>query len=185
MTTFTKRLFLGLFILCILGCQYSPETQLLRSVVDDDIQSVKALLDQRVDVNYQTQRMKQSALESASGIGREAIARLLLAKGADPNLRNRKGSTALHEAAYSGYPNIVQMLIDAGADLNVAESEYGYTPIATAAFKGHPDVVKLLLDAGADPTIPNAQGLDAMQIARSRGHRGVEAVLQQHNRRAP
>ena len=55
----------------------------------------------------------------------------LLDAGADINVRNYKGQTALHCAAKAGFDHIVALLLDHGADVN-AKDEKGATPLATA-----------------------------------------------------
>ena len=89
-----------------------------------------------------------------------------LQAGANPNARDRHGSTPLHWAAmYSGNPAVVAALLDAGADLN-ARSRYGYTPLHWAAgYSGNPAVVVALLDAGADPTLEDDFGRTPVEAA--------------------
>ena len=82
-----------------------------------------------------------------------------LQAGADPDARNEKGFTPLHDAAvFSKTPAVVKALLAAGADLNT-RSKGGETPLHMAAwFSKTPAVVVLLLDAGADPVVKNNEG---------------------------
>lgn len=48
------------------------------------------------------------------------MVKLLLAAGIDPNIRTNSG-TPLHEAACFGKTTVVQILLDAGADLNAVD----------------------------------------------------------------
>lgn len=75
------------------------------------------------------------------------------------------GDTYLYWAAKYGADNAAQVLIEAGADVNVKELKDGDTPINLAAINGHANVVKRLLDAGADPTIENRDGEVAFDMA--------------------
>lgn len=75
---------------------------------------------------------------------------LLLSAGADPNVRGRKGATALWYAALSGRAEVVQLLVDHGANLNVQEEVGHSSPLDSAASLGHIAVVEVLLNAGAD-----------------------------------
>ena len=78
--------------------------------------------------------------------------------GADANARSVDwseiqlpvGSTPLHAAAgWAIDPAVISLLVDAGAEVNVADEE-GYFPLHRAAQRGTPAVVRALLDAGAD-----------------------------------
>lgn len=82
--------------------------------------------------------------------------RLLLNSGADPNLRNEAGATALMWATDD--LEKTRLLLKKGADAK-ARSEDSRTPLLIAAGRfGSSAVVKLLLDAGADPSV-KAHGL--------------------------
>ena len=79
----------------------------------------------------------------------------LLDRGADVNVRNHKGQTALHCAARAGFVEIVDLLLDRGADVSATDDD-GRTPLAAAMRSTVRDkariaaVIKLLKTAGAD-----------------------------------
>ena len=56
---------------------------------------------------------------------------------------------ALFGAASNGHQNCMEVLLNAGADVNAIEHQYN-TVLAVASAKGNPECVKLLLKAGAD-----------------------------------
>ncbi len=60
---------------------------------------------------------------------------------------------ALGNAAAAGHTEIVDLLIRAGANVNLINNS-GFTPIASAAYSGYSEIVKLLIDAGADTQAP-------------------------------
>jgi ankyrin repeat protein len=94
--------------------------------------TVEALLQAGADVNQQSREsMKVSALHSASAARRPDIAALLLAKGANPNLRAEGGVTVFHEAAATGKIEIAELLLESGGDINAADDS-GKTPLAHA-----------------------------------------------------
>ena len=78
----------------------------------------------------------------------------LLDRGADVNVRNHKGQTALHCAAKAGFVDIVDLLLDRGADVGATDSD-GRTPLAVTRRSTVRDkarlsaVIKLLEAAGA------------------------------------
>lgn len=67
------------------------------------------------------------------------------------------GSTPLVSAATFGHTEIAKMLIDAGADLTIANND-GTTPLHSAAFFCRVEIVQMLIDAGADKTLKNSFG---------------------------
>lgn len=75
----------------------------------------KRLLDLGVDVNHRGFRARESALMLASKKGDGELVALLLERGADPNLVDNEGRTALVYAASEGMMDVVERLIAAGA----------------------------------------------------------------------
>ena len=65
------------------------------------------------------------------------------------NIVDRNGRTALHLASGNGLTPVVQLLIDAGADLN-KEDDGNRTPLHYASLEGYIEIVQYLIDAGAD-----------------------------------
>ena len=80
---------------------------------------------------------------------------------------NSKGSsrdeTALIIASCQGHYEIVKLLIDEGAELDIQNDE-GVTAQFCAVFFGQVEIVQLLNDAGADPEIVNSLDLTAMDL---------------------
>ncbi|RSL60417.1 hypothetical protein CEP53_005440 [Fusarium sp. AF-6] len=67
---------------------------------------------------------------------------------------DENGRQPLHKACREGHLEIVNLLLQHGADIEAKESD-GSTPFDSACWKGHKDVVELLLSRGA-----NSQGCD-------------------------
>jgi len=90
----------------------------------------------------------------------EALKQHILAKS-DINQKDPfGGSSPLMTAALFDKQEMVTLLIDAGALLNVKNND-GSTALHTAAFFGRPAIVKLLLDKGVDTSIKNNTGATA------------------------
>ncbi len=49
--------------------------------------------------------------------------KLLVAKGADINAKDYNGTTPLHEAAWSGHKDVVELLVDNGANVSAKDDE--------------------------------------------------------------
>ncbi|CAG9861802.1 unnamed protein product [Phyllotreta striolata] len=66
------------------------------------------------------------------------------------NLVDQNGYTPLHIATLHGYKEIVTLLLEKGANINLSISDNIETPLSLAIKKGYEDIVKLLLHKGAD-----------------------------------
>lgn len=86
--------------------------------------------------------------------------RFLLQRGADPNIRNKKGMTPLQLATAMGFTDGVEALIKGGASINVAD-QTGETPLIAAVHARNVPLVRLLLDKGADPDRNDNSGRSA------------------------
>lgn len=76
------------------------------------------------------------------------------------------GLTGLHEAAICGNIQLIEYLINRGANINCCDNE-GWTPLHAAASLGQDKIVEYLLDHGADATIVNCENLLAYDLARN------------------
>jgi len=101
---------------------------------------------------------------------------LLLRHGADPNVRDSAGNTALHRAAENGVTDVVAVLLRYGADPNARNKE-GRTPLHVAAERCRRDVVELLLRHGADPNARSARGATPLYYAANCGVEVVRILL--------
>jgi hypothetical protein len=69
--------------------------------------------------------------------------------------------------------------LKAKPELANARDKRGQTPLHVAAQKGMADTTRLLVNMGADPTLTNADGKTAAEIARDNGARSVLQILQE------
>ena len=96
-------------------------------------------------------------LESAAEMGDLQFARKLLELGANPR-RESTGETALHKAVANDHLDLVELLIQQGADVNAANCDGG-APLSVARSL---ECVELLLAAGADIHTQNDIGVDVI-----------------------
>ena len=116
----------------------------------------------------------QAVVAEAAQQGDEAMVRAALEQGADVNVAQGDGMTALHWAGLRDDADVARMLLAAGADVNATTRLNGHTPLLLAAEEGHAVVLTPLLQAGADVNARTANGTSALMFAAGAGN--LEAV---------
>src|SRR5256885_9826665 len=112
-------------------------------------EAVKVLLEYGADVNHKPpSRFANTAVDAAVSGDHADVVRILLAAGANPNVRSEANYTTLHKAAVHGNLDVVRMLLDHGADVH-AVRDGGHTPLDDAKEKGHAAIADLLRAHGA------------------------------------
>ena len=124
---------------------------------------VEALLDHGADVNAVTDETWSTALMWALAAPHHDVARLLLARGADPTLETSAGFTTLMFAARNGDVAMGRALVEAGVDVNAPGSD-GTHVLPLAIIAGQAGFARFLLEEGADPN-QRAGGVAALHAA--------------------
>lgn len=120
------------------------------------------------------------------------IIELLLSYNPLINIKNDKGQTPLHKAAYYGYRNLsrinilseeakdnyslVELLLNNNADVNIKDDK-GETPLHLAAAEGNSNIVSFLLEHGADPNITSIDNKTPLDLANDNFHEAVSNIL--------
>ncbi len=113
----------------------------------------------------------------AAAFGHAGLVQLLAARGAHLDARgSRAGRTALQLAAANDHSDVVEALIERGAQINAQDLE-GASALMLAAEKGHTAIVQQLLRAGADPALRSHRGETALGFATMGGYTPVVRVL--------
>ena len=99
---------------------------------------------------------KHIALALAAQHGQAAIVRLLLDAGEDPSRYNPDGyhahSTPLHQAVWSDHADVVRLLVERGARLDIQDTVYHGTPLGWAIHGGRTAIAEYLRNRGAPTT---------------------------------
>ena len=139
-------------------------------------QAYRSKLDRGTDTVLTT---GSTPLLRAAKAGDVTAMRLLLDKGADPNLATRAGVNALMIAAGLGTKEedttgrsktepetikAISLLLDAGLDVNAADNT-GRTAVHGAALQGYDQVVRFLAERGAQLDVKDTRGFTPLDVA--------------------
>ena len=151
-----------------LFAQDTPETPLIQAVLHN-ISEVEKVLAEGVDINQQDEKgytaLMWLCMTSSNEKNRET-AKLLIAKGADVNIKAKNGSTALIEAAGNSH-EIFKLLLGKGADIEAKRNDQSgafYQCMLGIIYYDydHLEMAKYLLENGAGvdeaPVSGGAQG---------------------------
>lgn len=139
---------LAVGVLLVTQALTAAETRVADAAARDDIETVRALLKKGADVNG-AQGDGSTALHWAAANANRKLADLLIASKANLSAQTRlAGITPLFVAAKNGAAGVVEDLIKAGADVNLANAA-GTTPLMMAASAGDPATIRILIEHGA------------------------------------
>lgn len=132
-----------------------------------DVKAIQQLVDQGFPLDERVYDGKnRTALHVAVDLSSKKGVALLLELGANPDIQTDQfEATALYMACEEGDLPVATLLLDAGADVSIAQ-EYGHTPIMAAAQapKNAKPLVELLLSHGAT-VAPNEVGRNPLHAA--------------------
>lgn len=98
-------------------------------------------------------------------------------RGVDINEIDPEGYSPLFFAIDAMDPEVIEIVLNAGADTSYVEPEYEMPMVSLAASLGEPDVVELLIDAGADVNAKDKFGGTAIEEAAYGGFREIVVLL--------
>jgi hypothetical protein len=109
-------------------------------------------------------------------VGRENVASLLVAKGADVRAVNSEGMTPLHYATMRRNTSMMMFLLEKGADVNAKDGK-GESPLHKAVLDGFREEARLLIAHGADVRAKNKEGRTVLHEAGYNGDNELFALL--------
>ena len=155
------------------GTAAEPFRRAFEAIRADDLGAFKSLLAAHPDLVNAKGTNGNRLLSLAMSFGRNEMFEALLAAGADPDLPNNKGWTALHGAAYGGGARgsdlaTLERLLAAGASVHAEAYGDGGTPLAVALFWGHVPLAERLAQEAVTPfNLRVAAGLGRVELMQS------------------
>ena len=162
-------------------------TALFNAAQDNFPRIVEVLIKRGADVNLALDTGTTPLVFAAHSGHIEVVRVLLRAPAIEVNHMTKSAITALAMACAKGHQDVATLLLEKGADPNIAHDN-GIAPLHTACLRGRTDIVKILLDAGADmdgetaiiPADGVADSYTPHRIAELMGHREIMTLLEQH-----
>jgi ankyrin repeat protein len=135
-------------------------------------------------INNKDTKHGRTTLHAAAFNGHKEMVQLLLDSGADPNIEDVAGNTAVMRC-YQGWlatttrkhEETLLLLIDQNPGVATDRVEL----LHAAAINGSIKIIDRLLDLHADPNKPDEHGWTAQQFARQYGHTEVAELLTKKN----
>lgn len=163
----------GVFVVAAALCACaSPQQRINSAAMSGDTAQLEALLSKGVSPDFTlpsdgkgcSEAEALSPLQAAACGGENDAVKLLLKHRAAVDMRLSDRGTALTLAAKHGHEAVVETLLDAGADPNVADVA-GMTPLMLAA--GRADIVEMLIAHKADVSAVSHEGRNALMLTTS------------------
>lgn len=150
---------------------HEGHTALMIACKRGNFEVVDFLLDHGANPNSSGQNHNKSPLTIASSEGFSRIAERLVQAGAEINSK-KDGSTALYFACVAGNIDVIEKLLELGAETEVS-TLIGCTPLMWACTQGNVDVVDRLLKGGAKVNACSVDGSTAFLWACEGGQLGI------------
>ncbi|CAH1795019.1 unnamed protein product, partial [Owenia fusiformis] len=113
----------------------------------------RKLIERGASVNLPTKPNESTPLHLAASKGLHNVIVNLCAKGADVNMKDKRGSLPIHRACMFGHVEAVSALLTRNSNINTKMGRAGSTPLFIAIEKNDTPIVRLLLANGANANI--------------------------------
>lgn len=163
------------------------QKKLIEAIGLKDRPKIVEYINDGASLNVSGKKFVSTPLIRAAELGMTDVVEMLLKNGATPDCADMMGSTALMWAGrYQGQAKVkvAQMLIDAGADVNSVDREYGSTPLISWTINSDDNskYLDVLLKNGANVLWRDAEGKTASDYAKEVSSIDVYKYLRQREK---
>lgn len=145
------------------------------AIYNGHLESTSFLIEQGADIEGRNPANDTPLLIAIVENHIEIVKKLLLSN-VDIN-KGIDGFTPLYLSVNKGYEEIVTLLVNNGADLNLSDNIHGNSPLYMACFWGLENIVITLLQAGAEINKVTKLGITELQVAANQGHLNIVKTL--------
>lgn len=163
---------------------HGGDTALRLAAERGHVDAAQTLLNAGADLQATDARGENALHRAAMGGHASAVVTLLLDRGAAPDIRDRRGRSALHWACSSRRPRkaVVELLLSKNVEVNARTEDTGGTPLSIAATLGFEEAIGPLLENGADPRLTDNEGCTSLALAARYGHAATVLALLDNER---
>jgi ankyrin repeat protein len=97
----------------------------------------------------------------------------IINSGANVNAQSILGFTPLHVAVIDNRPEIVQLLLEHGANINAVTNKEKQSPLHLAIIANNLNMLQILIEKGADITLEMNDGTTSAQLALKKGNMSI------------
>lgn len=158
-------------------------SKLYQAIISNNLEEAKDCIKKGAYIDVEN-TITNAVILSAQ-YGRKRILRYLIGLGVNVDCKDLMGATPLMWASFSRKIDIANMLIDAGADINVPDGEYAATPLIwwTANCNDEFGLIENLLNQGANPLYRDIQGKTAIEHAKENSIWDTADKLEKYSKR--
>lgn len=166
---------------------YVASDKIFHAIKKGELETIKDLISNGLDINEKAKFTIDDApkgatpLLYAAQLGKDDVVSILLDARANPRIVDWiMKSTVLHKSGYNGHPQNIQMLIEAGAELDAQGPYNGYTALHDAVWHGHYEAAKKLLEYGARYDLKGLDGNTPLDLAKKYLYSKIQTLLESY-----
>ena len=161
----------------------------MRAIFNGDVRAFDALVRQGADLKAVTEpdqwNLLHRALVAVSVPPPAEMIKRLIERGVNVNARDRYGNAPLHYAARLKRPELIEMLLDAGAEIDPANKD-GLTPLRLMLVSKPTSLkaIELLLSRGANMNHKVEGGSTVREYAKTISHGDDRSIIELFDKHA-